>query len=131
VQPVRVVAAGGQQLRGGLDTDAVDREQVGPGLGDQCLQLSVPFADLGRQAAVADGQVTKGGLDALSRVGQVVAGTQAGARFGELAAFAAGQSLTQLGGGGNDQRMEFVDPGGTGLDCSCSHQVQHPRCTAP
>jgi len=52
----RVVAAGGQQLGGGLHADTADGQQIGSGLFDQDGELHVGVEDLGGQGVVSGGQ---------------------------------------------------------------------------
>src|SRR6266498_420963 len=56
VQPVGVVATGGQQLGGGFHADTSHGQQVGSGLFDQGSELGVGVGDFGGECLVASGQ---------------------------------------------------------------------------
>ncbi|WP_416237708.1 hypothetical protein [Streptomyces sp. NBC_00162] len=87
-----IVARAGQQLAGGLGTDAGQGDEPGSGLGDQRPDLLVRFPDLFVECLVAAGQAPQRGLH---RAGGVL----------EFAGWAgAGQGVDQL------TRGQFLQP---------------------
>jgi hypothetical protein len=104
MQPVGVVAAGGQQLGGGLHADADDLQQVWAGPFDQAGQAGIQVGDLG-QVLPALGQAAQGVAGTVSGIGQVVPGSQSGAGLNEFGAPAAGEVFAQLRRRGDQQRL--------------------------
>jgi hypothetical protein len=59
VQPVGIVAQGGQELSGDFVADAGQGDQAWGGRGDQRAELAVGFGDLGAEVVVAAGEAAQ------------------------------------------------------------------------
>ena len=125
-QPVGVVTGAGQQLTSDLDADTGQREQAGRGRGDQGAQLGVGLGDLLVQVLVAAGKAAQRCLGGLLRVTELTGRAQPGAGRGQCRGAQLTQLLTQLCGGGDQQRLELVGALGMGFDRATACDPRRP-----